>query len=510
MKTNITRRDFLKLAGLLPFSIAFPNVLHSDKTDKQNVIIIVFDALSAHNISLYGYPRQTMPNLVRLAEKAVVYHNHYAGGNFTTPGTASLLTGVLPWRHRAINNNGTVISTFAKKSIFAAFQDYYRITYSHNPWVYTLLKQFAEDLDDLIPLDRFLLLSNDILSSFSHDEDIANVSWFRILEKESEGSTYSLFLSLLYEQYQKYRKRHLSDLLPFYPRGLPSIDYSRYFLLEDFFNWLGNYIAKLPQPFLGYFHLWPPHEPYRTHRDFYGRFASDGWTPIEKPNNPFSYGLAQKDAMRLPKMRMQYDEYILYADEQFGKLFTNLEKLGLLENTWVVLTSDHGESFERGIEGHSTAVLYQPLIHIPLIIFEPGRSKRQDIYTPTSAIDLLPTLLHVTRHQTATWSDGIIIPPFAPAEHTNRSIYAIEARNNDQFAPLTTATVTIIKKGYKLMYSFGYTELKPENERLELFDIENDPEELIDLHNSKREIVAELLNELKMKLKEYSAIQAGA
>lgn len=101
MQTNITRRDFLKLAGLLPLSIALPSVSQSTETDKQNVIIFVFDALSAHNISLYGYPRKTMPNLVRLAEKAVVYHNHHAGGNFTTPGTASLLTGVLPWSHRA-------------------------------------------------------------------------------------------------------------------------------------------------------------------------------------------------------------------------------------------------------------------------------------------------------------------------------------------------------------------------------------------------------------------------
>lgn len=506
MQTDITRRDFLKLAGLLPFSMALPNMLQSTETAKQNVIIFVFDALSAHNISLYGYPRETMPNLFRLAKRAVVYHNHYAGGNFTTPGAASLLTGVLPWTHRAINNNGAVISTFAKKSIFTAFQDYYRITYSHNPWVYTLLEQFVGDLDDLIPLDRFLLLSNVFLSSFSHDEDIANVSWFRILEKKDEGYTYSLFLSHLYEQYKRYRERHLSDLFPLYPRGLPSIDYSRYFLLEDVSNWMGSHINKLPQPFFGYFHFWPPHEPYRTHRDFYGRFETDGWTPITKPHNPFSYGLAQKDALRLPKMRMEYDESILYADREFGKLFNALENSGLLERTWIVLTSDHGELFERGIEGHSTAVLYQPLIHIPLIIFEPGRNTRQDVYTPTSAIDLLPTLLHVTRHQPANWGDGIIMPPFAPVERiVKRSIYALEARFNAQLAPLTVATAAVVQEGYKLVYSFGYDQLAPETEQIELFDIENDPEEINNLSYSKRETAADLLNELKTRLMETNA-----
>jgi len=467
---------------------------------------IVFDALSASNIALNGYPRETMPNLTSLAERAIVYHNHYAGGNFTTPGTATLLTGTLPWTHRAINNNGTVASLSVKKNIFTAFQDYYRVTYSHNPWVYTLLDQFANNIDNVIPLGRFILLSNDLISDITNDKDIANVSWMRVLEREKEGYAYSLFLSRLYELYKGYHKRQLDILTPLYPRGIPTIDYNHYFLLEDVTNWLCNYIGEMPQPFLGYFHFWPPHEPYRTQRDFYGRFAGDGWMPITKPLNPFSYGLAQRDTTRLPKMRIEYDEYILYADREFRNLFSALEKSGLLENTWVILTSDHGESFERGIEGHSTAVLYQPLIHIPLIIFEPGRSARQDIYAPTSAIDLLPTLLHVTGHTPTGWGDGIVMPPFAPVEQViKRSVYAIEARTNEQYAPLTIATLALMKEGYKLMFSFGFDQLASAKERMELFDIHRDPEELNDLYSLKRETAADLLNELKTKLKEVNA-----
>ena len=101
MKSQITRRDFLKLAGVLPLSIAAPRLVNSlapvqQSGKPQNVIIVVFDAFSAYNISLYGYQRETTPNIARWAERAVVYHNHYAGGNFTTPGTASLLTGTFP------------------------------------------------------------------------------------------------------------------------------------------------------------------------------------------------------------------------------------------------------------------------------------------------------------------------------------------------------------------------------------------------------------------------------
>ena len=100
MKSAINRRDFLKLAGLLPLSAAAPGfaklITRPQQAKGQNVIVVVFDAFSAYNISLYGYQRDTTPNLARLARRAIVYHNHLAGSNFTTSGTASLLTGTLP------------------------------------------------------------------------------------------------------------------------------------------------------------------------------------------------------------------------------------------------------------------------------------------------------------------------------------------------------------------------------------------------------------------------------
>ena len=56
---------------------------------------------------------------------------------------------------------------------------------------------------------------------------------------------------------------------------------------------------------------------------------------------------------------------------------------------------------------------FEPLVKIPLIIFERGQSQRQDIHTITSCIDLLPTLLHYTDHQISSELPGKILPPFA-------------------------------------------------------------------------------------------------
>ena len=508
MKGLITRRDFLKLAGLLPLSIAAPKVAKNlapgqQTGNLQNVIIIVFDAFSAKHISLHGYQRETTPNLARLAERAVVYHNHYSGGNFTMPGTASLLTGTFPWKHRAFGlGKSTVEKSFVEKNIFSAFQNHYRLAYTHNPVANRLLTQFSNNIDEHIPLGKLFLTNDNFIESlFWRDEDTATVSWVRAMKRQEEGYAYSLFLSHVLEAF---RERRVANLRSQFPDGLPHIASDNYFLLEDAIDWLGDTLSSLPQPFMGYFHFMPPHRPYNTHMDFYGQFAGDDYLPVFKPQDLFT---SQQDTNPnfLLKRRKNYDEFILYVDREFGKLMDRLEEAGTLENTWVILTSDHGEMFERGILGHITPVLYQPVIRVPLLIFEPGRKTRTDIYSNTSAIDVLPTLLHITGQQSAKWSEGIVLPPFASSEsELERDLYVVQAKENAQFAPLTVATIALVKGRYKLMYFFGYEELGANGERIELYDIENDPEEMNDLYSKEKEIAAELFGEMKAKIAEVN------
>lgn len=509
MKKAVSRRDFLKLAGLLPISFAAPRFLNSLGTYQQNqntppnVIVVVFDAFSAFDISMYGYQRETTPNLARLAERAIVYHNHYSGGNFTTPGTASLLSGMLPWKHRQFVHYGEGSEIFIKENIFSAFDNYYRLTYSHNPLANNLLGKlnWGGNLEDYIPSKLLFLTTDGIITDlFKSDEDIASVSWVRAMKSKDEGFAYSLFLSHFYEPYQDYK---IKRLRPFYPRGVPSVKSDNYFLLEQAIDWLGNTVENVPQPFISYFHLMPPHAPYKTHIDFYNEFKGDGLTPTPKPFDMFSR-LDDPQYADIWQARRSYDEFILYADREFGRFFDNLEKSGLLENTWVVLTSDHGELFERGVQGHFTPLLYQPVIRVPLMIFEPGRTARTDVYANTSAVDVLPTLLHVTGQKPADWTEGTVLPPFGPELASDRNVYVLQAKSTKQYAPITVATTSLVKDNYKLQYFFGYNELGVDGERIELYDLKNDPQELNDLSTSKPETKAELLNEVHQKLAEVN------
>lgn len=506
MSNRLNRRDFLKLAKYLPLGLAFPpltktfNRLQPLQTGKKNVIIVVFDAFSAYHLPIYGYARNTAPNIARLAERATVYHNHYAGGNFTTPGTASLLTGALPWSHRAFRHNSKVTASFANKNIFQAFKNHFRVAYSHNPLVNTLLKQFSGNLDDFVPLTKLLLTTDGFLETlFDNDEDIASVAWTRAIKKQEEGYSYSLFLSDLYE---RFIDRKIEAYKPFFPRGIPNIKSDNFFLLEDAIDWLKDNVNQFPRPLMGYFHFMPPHAPCNTHKDFYKALAKDGYKAPAKPEDTFSQNNSYEELLR---RRLSYDEFILYLDREFGRLFDYFESSGVLEDTWVVLTADHGELFERGVRGHITPLLYQPVVRIPLIIFEPGQTSRRDVYSKTSAVDVLPTLLHVTGENPPDWSEGTILPPFASTEpQPDRVIYSLYATDNDPDALLTHATAMIVSGKYKLMYFFGYEELGEGVERVELYDIESDPEELDDLYMKHQEIGVTLLNQLKQKLKEVN------
>ncbi|MCB9133811.1 MAG: sulfatase-like hydrolase/transferase [Anaerolineales bacterium] len=501
MNQPLNRRDFLKLAGLLSASYALPQFIAPtnalpQNANVQNVLIVVFDAFSAHNMSLYGYPRKTTPNIERLAEKAIVYHNHFSGGNFTTPGTASLLTGTLPWTHRAMGFPAkTVTQTFATKSLFHTFPNYHRMAYSHNPLANSVLKAFFREIEDYVPREQLFLEKNQLINSFfKKDEDIASVSAVRALKPQEDHSNYSLFFARIYEAL---RTRKYVDLLQHFPRGLPNINTDDYFLLENGIDWLRDQVATVPQPFLSYYHFLPPHNPYATRDDFFGTFQGDGYRPPEKPKHLFNRGVG---TARLLEQRQWYDEFILYVDAEFARLYQGLESAGILENTWLVLTSDHGELFERGVRGHSTYLLHQPVIHIPLLIFPPGQQTRQDITEKTSALDVLPTLAHLTGQERPAWGEGTLLPPFGPSA-PDRPIFVLESEKTPENAPITQGTVALVQGNYKLMYFFGYNELDG-SELLELYDLENDPEELNNLYSTQKSIGDEMLSTVKEQLQE--------
>ena len=500
VKNTLNRRDFLKLSGLISLGYAFsprswPVVQPQANPGQPNILIVVFDAWSASNISLYGYERRTTPNLERLAENAIVYHQHYAGGHFTTPGVASLLTGTLPWKHRAFELYQQLDETFLHRNIFNAFPGHHRFAYTHNPLADYMLQGLIPAIDDLVPRGSLFLQSNPLLNKlFLSDFDSASVGWNRTFNRSDDGHAYSLYLSHIFE---KLTQRNLAETSPNFPLGIPNRDGGDFYTLEQGIDWLSEQVRNVPQPFLGYYHFLPPHDPYRPRLDFSENFTWDNFQPPEKRLHIFASSNPEFD-----QQRAHYDELILYVDAEFDRLYQNLDQNGLLENTWLVLTSDHGELFERGLKGHSKPALYQPVIHIPLMIFPPGGGTRVDVDTPTSAIDLLPTPLHITGNDIPAWTEGEILPPISGAP--SKSMPQISSVQVDKLegGTIKEAIATVIEGNFKLIWTFGYAPIPVGEQIFELYDLAADPEELDNLYPARPTIADELLAILKSKLDE--------
>lgn len=497
---SIHRRGFLKLLPLLPAALwSAARGLNRRRLSASpagpNILVIVFDALSAANMSLYGYPRRTTPNIERVAARAVVYHRHYAGGNFTSPGTASLLTGVYPWTHRAINRFGATPPAWVDKNIFSHLASgRYTFAYTHNPWVYILLDQFRNGIHSLAPLSAALRSSNLLSEKFARrDFNVAHQSEILVFGVYSDLPAANLLSALWRENGNRLQAAAEEETGALFPSGIPNRTRELTFTLEDTVDWLAAQLAAIPKPYFGYVHLLPPHDPYTTRQEFSGIF-DDGYQPREKPGSPFTQDFSRES---LNENRRKYDEAIAYVDAEFGRLFNHLELSGALQDTWLVLTSDHGELFERGILGHVTPALYEPVIRIPLLVWGPGIKQRTDIRTPTSAVDLLPTLASLAGAYPPGWSEGVPLDGLGSGPG-GREIFVVEAKDNRASAPLERGTLAMIDSRYKLIYSFGYPEAP---ELCELYDLERDPEEGFNLFTVEagiaRRMQAVLLDKLR-------------
>lgn len=499
---RFTRRDFLKLAALAPAAYWLGlkgGSAQESATDGQAVktLILVLDAVSARNMSLYGYARRTTPEIDRYAQQAVVYHNHHAAGNFTTSGAASLFTGSYPWSHRAFHMHGLVIKSYAERTFFSTCPaDCYRVAFSHNLLVSSLIQQFRHRVDHYLPARQLALADmeySDLI--FPQDYDVSFWSESVILRRGSAKQG-SLFVSLLYSLWQRMVKNRLLKERPQYEE-IPNLN-GVFYDLKDAVDWLADYWPALPGPALGYFHFLPPHEPYAPPSGFRGLF-DDRYTPLEKPAHFASEGHSQEF---LNQQRQLYDEYLAYADSELGRLLDRLTQSGALANTRVIITSDHGESLERGIRGHITPVLYEPLLHIPLVILEPGRTARQDVHSLTSCVDILPTLCQLDGVGIPGWTEGEVLPAYAGvAQDEGRRIYAVEAKGNPTSTPIKRATVALYQGPYKLIRYLDHRKVAPPDE---LYDLNVDAEEMDNLANSRRDVAQQLGAALDEKLRQVN------
>ena len=500
---QLSRRDFLKLATLFTAgTISTLSVGSLQAENRPNIIIILFDAMSARHMSLYGYGRETTPELSRFAERCTVYTAHYSASNFTTSGVASMLTGMYPWKHRAITQGGIVKRDVIPYNPYTLLgSDYYRLMFSQNFWPDRLVAQYYDQVDDFLPQTAYSMRGNTLVKSWlGKDRLLASIAFDEFLFPAQTDRPGSAFLNYFY----KSRVSHSIEtqkIQPGYPNGVPEVEGYDVYLNEQIYKGVLTEILGLQekQPYFAYFHLFSPHSPYKAGGKFSRLFRNDGFQIPSKSVVPQFKSLYTESEDALLRKRTSYDRQIAQLDAEFGKLVDELDASGVLDDSYLIVTSDHGEMFERGFSGHGGRLMYEPVLRTPLLVHTPAQTARIDISTPTSNVDILPTILSLAGKEIPAALEGQVLPGFGGNDEPERSIFSMAAWQNSAFLPLTKAAFAMHKGTYKLIAYLGYG---GDDGIYELYNVQSDPEELHELSKDDPSVFSAMKEEFFAHLAE--------
>ncbi len=217
---------------------------------------------------------------------------------------------------------------------------------------------------------------------------------------------------------------------------------------------------------------------------------------------PYNHEIFKPDSADGTQAEMiaRYDSGILYTDKMIGIIFDKLTELNLLENTLVIILSDHGESFydqftgkaentQMGLHGHN---LYDKLIRVPLIIGGPritGHGK--NIKTLTGLVDIMPTILDYADVDTEAFMRGKSIIPLFNNDSGQHRVHYAEALLDKKPSQESKSLRTI---NYKYILN-GPESKRGESE--EFYDIQTNKNETENIISLKYDIVSKFRNILR-------------
>jgi len=405
-----------------------------------NILLLVLDTVRAKSLSLHGYQRPTTPQMERLATRGVVFDRAFSTSPWTLPAHASMFTGRFPHEHHAdwLTPLDATYPTLAER---LAGRGYVTAGFVAN----TLYGSRVHGLDrGFIHYEDFPVSLGQLVINFSLGRKVANREWLRrllrsdkVLNRDTAAQTRTAFL-----------------------RWLP---------------------RKQSRPFFAFINFFDAHEPYLPPQPFDTAFGP------RRQTGQFVHTAV--DAFRLRSDRMSpearqtelnaYEGTIAYMDEQIALLCDELARRGLLQNTLLIVTSDHGEQQgEHDLFSHGNS-LYLPLLHVPLLIVFPGRAPAGlRVHEPVSLRALPTTILDLIG-----LSDPVTFPGSSLAGYWNRG-----SDNNRLASEVVLAEASrhefgqarwypLMKGNMRSLVSGRYHYIVNGDGSEELYDFESDPDE---------------------------------
>ena len=413
---------------------------------KSNFLLITFDALSAEDMSLYGYKLPTTPNIDTFARKGTVFTNFYSASTYTTASVATIMSGVYPLESHVYQMQGRVRAEYAGNMLPHAMRTagYATGAFVSNPFAY----YFAET-----PETNF-----DSLPEPTFQPGALQHLW----EATSPLHQNSGFGSRMDEYWDLMRAWNGLG-------RLPTTLMLRYQAAESFEH-AREILAKLPDGFFLWIHVMTPHNPYLPDAADRGRFLpADQLRDIDEDERRWYPHYDPDQQSEVDKFRLRYDEFVATADRAFGAFMSEMENSGKLRATTVIVSSDHGESFEGGVYQHDSTYLTRPGIHIPLIIRTPGQEGGRRVAFTADNTSLAPTILELAGQPKPDWMRGQSLVAWLNRDGQGEGegqAFCQYLQRNSVFKPLRRGSVGVIDGQYQyvLYLETQKGDLRPLNE----------------------------------------------
>jgi arylsulfatase A-like enzyme len=403
------------LSLLLLVACASPGLsripLKLEAGEPPNIVLIVLDTVRADHLSCYGYERPTTPAIDALARYATRYENAISTAPWTLPSHASMFTGLAPHEHGA----------------------------------HGFLPE-GPNQNDVTPLREDLPVLAEVLKEQGYATAAFSANNVFLTRRWGLARGFDT-----YEVRHRYADAHNREVI----------------------GWLDEHAAG---PFFLFVNYIDAHRPYNVrHRPGFltsppngnGRLIDRLRRQVMGTDDPIPEDLRAQ-------VIDQYDNAIAHMDDAVGDLLLELDRRGLRERTIVVVTSDHGEYFgEHRLVEHNMDV-YQPGVHVPLIVYTPGQTPEVDAEVVTSQ-----DMAFLLAERVGTKDVRVALTALSRGPGTHPALAEnYYSRPWDVFSEIWGHRFQRIRRA---LYEWPNKVIHATDGTQELYDLERDPDEARDL-----------------------------
>ncbi|GCE25957.1 sulfatase [Dictyobacter alpinus] len=472
-------------------------------TTLPDIVLLVLDTQRLDRLSCYGYRQETTPYLDKLAQDATLYRHAYATAQWTVPSHASMFTGLYPDQHTMLHASSLLPGQLPTLAERLGQAGYFTAAFCNNPLIGVVNTGLQRGFHSFL-----------------------NYSGLMTSRPHQSGDQKHLL-----DRYRQHFKRFLANGIT----GLQDIFAHSDLLLDLSFSPLmaplwqtalsfkGNTAKSLNdaaslhierkgieqgQPVFSFINLMGVHMPYHATPRFRERFAprvqqdrhtrqalqhfnSDvfGWMA------PLTSALDAKDYALLSAM---YDAEVAFQDELVGTFLEQLRASGVLDRSLLIICADHGEHLgEKQLMGHSIAV-YNTLVHVPLLIRDPAGAFPRG--TTSEQVVSTRRIFHTAltaAEQASDAEQAYTLAQSVSSDPDQQRIFASGVTPQNLLNVMQRRRPDLIEAYHcdqprQAVWQGRYKLIKTGEEKLELYDVYEDPDELIDLCSILPEQVEEL------------------